>query len=157
MINPREAALSFEAVKIALRQDKSGWALLLSIHPDEVPEELFRSWTGARYQVVLVELADNNQPISRSPQKVIDSPAPKPHDPSVSLAGALCREVAFQIWAGGSDESTTADILRGWLGIQSRKELATNGSARERLDEIAERYREDTGILKDSDPFSFDS
>ena len=42
----------FEAVKVAIKQDKTGYVLTLSIHPDEIPEEVMRDFVGARYQVV---------------------------------------------------------------------------------------------------------
>jgi transposase len=44
--------LQFEGVKVALKQDKTGYVLNLSMHPDDVPEELLRDFVGARYQVV---------------------------------------------------------------------------------------------------------
>ena len=52
----------FEGKKIALKQTKDGYAMTLAIHPDEVPSELLRDWVGARYMVVMVRLADNEEP-----------------------------------------------------------------------------------------------
>jgi hypothetical protein len=57
--------LQFEAIKIALKQDKTGFVLTLNMHPDEIPEELLRDFVGARYQVVMVRLNDHDQPIDR--------------------------------------------------------------------------------------------
>jgi hypothetical protein len=48
--------LQFEAVKMALKQNKDGYVLTMSIHPDEIPDELMRDFVGARYQVVMVRL-----------------------------------------------------------------------------------------------------
>jgi hypothetical protein len=44
----------FEAVKVSMKQDNSGYVLTLRIHPDEVPEEILRDFVGARYMAVLV-------------------------------------------------------------------------------------------------------
>ena len=44
----REAAIHFEAVKIAMNQDKNGWVLKLAIHPNDVPTDLTNSWIGSR-------------------------------------------------------------------------------------------------------------
>ena len=35
----------FEAVKVGLKQDNSGYILTLRIHPDEIPEEIARDYT----------------------------------------------------------------------------------------------------------------
>jgi hypothetical protein len=32
--------LQFEAVKVALKQDKTGYVLTLCMHPDEIPDEI---------------------------------------------------------------------------------------------------------------------
>lgn len=32
----------FEGVKVALKQDRTGYVLTLSIHPDDLPEEILR-------------------------------------------------------------------------------------------------------------------
>ena len=48
--------LQFEAIKIAMRQDRSGFILTLNVHPDEAPSEMLKDFVGARYQVVMVRL-----------------------------------------------------------------------------------------------------
>ena len=58
--------LQFESVKVALKQNKDGYVLTLCIHPDDVPLELLRDFVGARYQVVMVRLNDEDQPIDRA-------------------------------------------------------------------------------------------
>jgi len=45
--------LQFEAIKVALKQDKTGYVLTLCMHPDEIPEDLLRDFVGSRYQVVM--------------------------------------------------------------------------------------------------------
>ena len=48
-------ALQFEARKVALKQDRTGYVLTLSLHPDEIPEELLRDLLGLGTVVRLSE------------------------------------------------------------------------------------------------------
>ena len=57
--------IQFEAIKVALKQDKSGYVLTLNVHPDEAPDALLRDFVGARYQVVMVRLNGNEEPMDR--------------------------------------------------------------------------------------------
>jgi len=56
---------NFEAVKITLKQDKTGYVLTMCIHPNELPDEVLRDFVGARYQVVMVRLTEDEMPINR--------------------------------------------------------------------------------------------
>jgi hypothetical protein len=47
---------SFEAVKVALKQDKTGYILTLNIHPDDLDEAVLRDFVGARYGVAMVRI-----------------------------------------------------------------------------------------------------
>ena len=58
----REAALSFEAVKIGMTQNKDGIILRLAVHPQECPPALHTDFVGQRYGVALVALADDETP-----------------------------------------------------------------------------------------------
>jgi hypothetical protein len=118
--------LNFEAVKMAIRQDKSGYVLTLAVHPDEVPVEMMRDWIGARYQVVMVRLNDIDQAMNRSqdlPQNL------------ARQAGILCKDQMFQkfllesgeIFDTNEDDAT--DWLRDAVSIKSRAELQTNQQA----------------------------
>jgi hypothetical protein len=127
----------FEAVKVALKQDKTGHVLTLSIHPDEVPDEILRDFVGARYQVVMVRLNDNNTPMDRN----------KEHGDAVQLAGILCREIDFHRFlheAGQIMEATekdTVEWLKEELSIASRTELKSNAQAAKQLRTINEEYK----------------
>ena len=57
------SAMQFETVKVALKQDATGFVLTLKIHPDEIPEELMRDFVGARYMIAMVRLNDDEQPV----------------------------------------------------------------------------------------------
>ena len=63
MTEIRDAAINFEAVKISLKQDKTGIILTLAIHPNEVPPSLFTDWVGSRYVAALVKLDDEDKPM----------------------------------------------------------------------------------------------
>ena len=124
---------SFEAVKVALKQDKTGYVLTLNIHPDDIDEAVLRDFVGARYGVAMVRMDGNEQPMDRQEQD---------GDKSIRIAGMLCRDPDFwkylyadsQIMFENEKEST--EWLRDYLNIQSRSELKTNVQAREMLEKL---------------------
>ena len=125
--------LQFEGVKVALKQDKTGYVLTLCMHPDEIPEELLRDFVGARYQVVMVRLSGDETPMDRGEfdgQK------------AVRVAGLLCRDPDFWTWLHEdtqiieATESEATDWLRDFLGVASRSELKVNKEARDRLEKL---------------------
>jgi hypothetical protein len=126
---------NFEAVKIALKQDKSGFVLTLNIHPDELSEEILRDFVGARYQVVMVRIGDDEKPVQR-----------ENFNDLVQASGILCRDQNFarflmetgQIF-DDSEEAVTA-CLKEELGIQSRTELTTNKEAASKFRHINQEY-----------------
>jgi hypothetical protein len=128
----------FEAVKMAMKQDRTGYVLTLSLHPDEVPDEILRDFVGARYQVVMVRLNGNDQPMIREQEY-----APDP----VKIAGILCRDVDFHrflVEIGNiqeANEKSTIDWMRNELGIASRTELKTNTDAARHLFAINEEFK----------------
>jgi len=130
--------LQFEAIKLAIKQDKEGYVLTLRMHPDEVPEELLRDFVGARYQCVMVRLNSVDKPLIREQEYAGDQ--------FVSKAGALCRDPAFwqylhedlQILKPSEPEAT--EWLRNYLGVRSRAELKTNETARNRLNTILQEF-----------------
>jgi hypothetical protein len=128
----------FEAVKMAMKQDRTGYVLTLSVHPDEVPDEILRDFVGARYQVVMVRLNGNDQPMIREQEY-----APDP----VKIAGILCRDVDFHRFLveigniAEANEKSTIDWMRNELGIASRTELKTNTDAARHLFTINEEFK----------------
>jgi hypothetical protein len=128
----------FEATKVALKQDKTGYVLTLSIHPDDLDEAILRDFVGARYQVVMVRLDGHEEPMDR--QREYEG------DRSIRIAGLLCRDPKFweylyednQILESKEKEAT--DWLRDYLNIPSRSELKTNPQARILLDKIHKEY-----------------
>lgn len=119
--------IQFEGRKIAMKQDRTGYVLTLSVHPDEIPETLIRDFVGARYQIVMVRLTDDDTPMVREQEY--------PSKDIVRLAGVLCRDPlfhAFLVETGRAfeegEEAATA-WLRNEVGISSRTELKTNQTA----------------------------
>lgn len=124
----------YEAVKLSMKQDATGYVLTLRIHPDEVPEEILRDFVGARYQVVMVRLDSDDQPMTRQPNYV-------------QLAGMLCKNSAFHQflvdrgYVFDATETEATDWLRMELGIKSRKELEHNEEAIKRLRTINQDFQ----------------
>lgn len=132
--------LQFEAVKVALKQDKTGYVLTLSLHPDDLPVDLMRDYVGARYQVVMVRLGTDEVPMDREAEFEADN--------LIRTAGILCRDPKFwkYLYADDQifeeDETMCTDWLRNYLNVKSRTELKTNNEARVLLKKILREYNE---------------
>ena len=129
-------ALQFEARKIALKQDRTGFILTLALHPDEAPEEIIRDFVGARYACALVRIQDDESPTQYSNR--------------VAKAGMLCRDPDFQEFLLCDNETDAAHLLCKRCGIESRTELHGNTEAKDRFDGL---LREFESIRKTDDPF----
>jgi hypothetical protein len=119
-------AINFEGVKVALKQDKTGYMLTLSIHPDEIPEAMLRDFVGARYGVAMVRINGEEKPMNREQEYSPDL---------VRSSAILCRDPHFWdfLYETGqtfdkSEEATTA-WLKQECEIESRAELKTKISA----------------------------
>lgn len=130
--------LQFEGVKVAMKQDKTGYVLTLSVHPDEVPERLLRDFVGARYQVVMVRLDGEEKPMVRDLEHSGDQ---------VRLAGMLCRDPAFQKFLLDAHQITEAnetqviEWMKAELDIISRTEIREKPSAARRLKSIYQEFQ----------------
>ena len=147
-LDPSTDVLTFEAVKIAMRQDKNGHILVLSIHPNDIPTELFSDWLGSRYYVSLVKLNDDETPVPRR----IESENRK----LVQQAGILCREKPFQEFLRSRylsfqtgyppvdeiEEVVFVKCLRQVIGVKSRAELAENSDAQIKFKELVGEYND---------------
>jgi hypothetical protein len=130
--------LNFEAIKIGLKQSKDGFVLTLAVHPDEIPDDLTRDFIGSRYQVVMVRIGDDEQPMSREGEF--------PGDHAVKMAGLLCREKEFWRWLNEREmlmemnEKACTEWLTSYVGIESRKELKTNVEARNLFNQLKRSF-----------------
>jgi hypothetical protein len=127
-------ALQFEAVKIALKQDKTGFVLTLNIHPDEIPNELMRDFVGARYGVAMVRIQENESATH--------------YDNRVKKAGILGRSKRFHLWLRKENgltidgEDDAVEAIHRICGIQSRTELNGNKQAQDKFDELVNDYEQ---------------
>lgn len=119
-------ALQFEARKVALKQDRTGYVLTLSLHPDEIPVELLRDFVGSRYGCALVRIQDDETPTTYSNR--------------VQKAGMLCRAESFQDFLGVLGEDEAAAELCKRCGIESRSELNGNQEAQMAFDALVSEY-----------------
>jgi len=130
--------LQFEGVKVAMKQDKTGYVLTLSVHPDEVPERLLRDFVGARYQVVMVRLDGEEKPMVRDLEHSGDQ---------VRLAGMLCRDTACQQFLldaqqiSEANETQVIEWMKAELDIISRTEIREKPSAARRLKSIYQEFQ----------------
>ena len=135
-------AIQFEAVKVALKQDRTGFILTLNIHPDEIPEELLRDFVGARYGVAMARIESDETATH--------------YDNRVKKAGQLCRNRNFQEWVSMTDglnevsEDAAVKFIYSFCGITSRTELNGNVEAKANFDSMVEEYERYT---KETDPF----
>ena len=130
--------IQFEGVKVALKQDKTGYVLTLSMHPDDIPEDLLRDFVGARYQVVMVRIDSNEKPMN--PQEEFAG------DRALRIAGMLCRDTRFWEFLYSRSDIATKDYesatqwLRFYLDLESRSQLKTNVGAQTKLDWLYRDY-----------------
>lgn len=130
--------IQFESVKAGLRQSKDGYMLTLSVHPNDIPDDLVKDFVGSRYMVVMVRLGDDETPMNREHAF--------PGDHAVKMAGILCRDPAFWDWLHENEwlqeknETACVEWLVDFLGIESRKELKTNSEARELFNNIRKKF-----------------
>lgn len=140
-------ALQFECVKVALKQDRTGFILTVSIHPDEIPEELVRDFVGARYGVAMARIQDDE--------------SATPYNNRVKKAGMLCRNRIFNDWLShigyrgvtektDSDEQKAITHIYEVCEISSRTELNGNKNAQRKFDEMVDEYER---WKEESDPF----
>ena len=127
-------ALQFEARKVALKQDRTGFVLTLAIHPDECPEEILRDFVGARYGCALVRIQDDE--------------SATPYNNRVQSAGMLCKQPTFQDFLDVDSESAAAAELCKRCGIESRTELHGNEVAKMIFDDLIKDYEK-----QPNDPF----
>jgi len=129
----------FEAKKIAMRQDSGGFILTLSVHPDNICENIMRDFVGARYQVVMVRLSDDGKPMVREQEY--------PSKDIVRLAGILCKDPFFHKFLietgqiNDPSEEAATDWLRGELLISSRSELKENRQAAQQFKFIHQEFQ----------------
>ena len=140
----RGSALSFEAVKVSMSQDKNGIILRLNVHPNDCPKELHTDWVGTRYMIAMVRLNDDDTPDDRGYVEI---------QKLIASAGLLCRNDEFYEYifdlsrANSMDyawhtnvpsemESVCIEALKNICGIKSRTEFRDNETARKKFEAL---------------------
>lgn len=120
-----------------MKQDKNGYALTLSVHPDMVPEGLLRDFVGSRYQVVMVRINEDERPMNREQELSRDY---------VRMAAILCRDKDFQTFLVDSNQvfEVSEDAATQWLKeelcVKSRTEIPKSQTAVSRLLSIQQEF-----------------
>jgi hypothetical protein len=145
-MNIRDAATSFEAVKLGLSQDKNGLVLKLSIHPNDMPKDVMTDSLGSRYMVAIVRLDEQDQP-KQSEEK-------SETERLLSRTYALCRNERFGrfledrgLMLGNRNgrerkdfdplsESDIRESLLKYTGLAHRSELKSSENARAVLQKL---------------------
>jgi hypothetical protein len=131
-----------EAVKTAYRQTKEGMVISFAIHPSDLPPELALAPVGTRVLLAVAEIGDDETVAEAIPAAPVKSPDPdksqrgkdayagKPEmEKAVVRAVLLCRDEAFQAYVGAGTEDATRAELCKWLGVESRREIASKEHA----------------------------
>lgn len=138
-MTPTDAAIAFEAVKIAWRQSKDGFVLTLSIHPDDVQSDLANSRIGTRYQIAMVQLSDDNQPVA--------GPATAEAAKALRVAVMLCRDPRFWEWIAVAhgvfveNEEEATEWLRDELNIETRSLIKSDPDVRNRFEQLRDTFQ----------------
>lgn len=101
--------------------------------PDSEALEPLKGMEGKRFMAVLVQIGDDEQPVQPTPRK-------DTRGPLCREACDLCAMLEFQEWAhatadlrGEPSEESAKDVILGFCGIDSRKELDTVATAAEKF------------------------
>lgn len=140
----RNSALSFECKKDALQQRQSGdWKVSFTVQGIDMDERLTKAPMGTRFVAVLVEIGDDEQPVSPAEKESAPAKpgqvAPKPDRvkpakhwrdiPPSQQAGIRCEEPMFAAFLreNYSDEwheaPNAADCVRLICAVDSRSKL----------------------------------
>ena len=150
---PRERGIptiQFEArlwrANHSVTQKEEKTVVTLHVHPSEAEPLMNGSIHGKRFQVVMAEIGDDEQPVG-----VYGEPI-KPKDHSYSTRAVMrCKDVGFQEWVFAradyqapigveTAEEKCAVFLRWYCGITSRSQLNTNQAVQAKFDHLQTEY-----------------
>ena len=105
-----------ECKKDGLRQTQDGlWKFTVTVHPDDMPDEILKAPMGTHYIVVFAEY-DGGEPQEEERRKFEEMPRSQ-------QAGMLCQDKPFQQWLGCFDSGQAAMEVRIRCGVESRSDL----------------------------------
>lgn len=156
----RNAAISLEAKKDGLVQKQSGdWKMSFTVQAIDMSERLTKAPMGTRFAMVLVEIGDDELPVSAAATPPAADARPEPKDKPARAkrewrdmlpsqqAGIRCEEAAFthflrEQWPDDWRETQdTADCVRLVCGVESRADLNMNQKARVIWHQLDEQYQ----------------
>ena len=137
-------AIPIEVKKDGLQQRQNGdWVLRLTVQAADMDQRVTSAPMGTRYQAVLVEVDDNEQP-KEQPKGKLDWRDVQP----AAQAGIRCAEPRFRDYLAiehGINTKTAqeaAEAVRNLCGVNSRAQLGVNHKARTLWHQIDSGYRE---------------
>ena len=128
-----------ECKKDGLRQTQDGlWKLTLTVHPNDMPDEILKAPMGKHYIAVFAEYdADNPQAERRKFEDM----------PRSQQAGMLCHDENFQKWLSVDGNDNAAWEVRSRCAVGSRAELDNDSVAAQSWDAIVRKYRSQMGLV----------
>lgn len=139
MIDPKEAAIDFEATKVAFKQDKNGFTLTLGIHPNDVKTAMAQHPIGQRYMVAIVAIGDDDQPLTTVQQQ---TGMQRVRQAALLAKDKLFQKYMFELgYAPEESEDAAAEALRVQVGVKSRADIAQDESAQKRLQGLFDNFR----------------
>lgn len=125
-----ENAIAFEAKKDGLQQKQDGsWTLRLTIAGQDMHQEITQAAMGTRYQVVVVEISDDETPVDHKMQER----GSWAELGATKQAALRCKNVIFRAWLSEThslspaDEEHAAQFIRDYCGVASRSDLDKPG------------------------------
>lgn len=133
------ASMSMECKKDGLSQLQDGsWVLKLKVHPSEMSPALLTAGMGTRFMAVLVEINDNETPVSKEEQAERSRPIKTKKRwnelPLSQQAAIRCGEPGFRMYISERyriepDEQSIADAVRKICVVQSRRDISAGTTA----------------------------
>ena len=137
-------AIPIEVKKDGLQQRQNGdWVLRLTVQAADMDQRVTSAPMGTRYQAVLVEVNDDEQP-KEQPKGKLDWRDVQP----AAQAGIRCAEPRFRDYLAvehGINTKTAqeaAEAVRTLCGVNSRAMLGVNHKARTLWHQLDSGYRE---------------
>ena len=137
-------AIPIEVKKDGLQQRQNGdWVLRLTVQAADMDQRVTSAPMGTRYQAVLVEVNDDEQP-KEQPKGKLDWRDVQP----AAQAGIRCAEPRFRDYLAvehGINTKTAqeaAEAVRTLCGVNSRAMLGVNHKARTLWHQLDSCYRE---------------
>lgn len=164
----RANAIQCEMVLYAYRKNKDGVVVSFVVHPNDMPAELATAPIGARFVSALVQVGDDELPITPAekeikPHKARTAPTPRPDTTTppksagakrdwrdvqpAAQAGIRCDEPTFvaflqELYPDDWHESQdAAACVRLICGVASRSDLSINHKARVIWHQLDERFQ----------------